>query len=346
MPSLDPDRFLNFSTPGAQEWWYFDAISDDGRDALVVVWYAALPFDPDYGVAAIRHRKDPARHPAPHALDHCAFGLSWYRDGKTVAYALNGFRRGDFAHRTDPFLVDVAGNRLERGPGGYRLRVETPASNGRQRISADLTFEPSPATAPLECNLGDPESPHLWIVAAADCRVEGHVARDGRRSAALAFRGRGYHDHNAGAEEISMAMRRWQWGRVHAGPTTQIYYHAEPRSGASKSLWITCREGCPEQVRERVTVFENSRRRNAFGLRFNDRLQIDDGSERLRRRNRQCVDDGPFYRRWIAGFEVETDNHHEPADPSPGICELLDTGNLNRPLFNWMIPFRLKRPDR
>lgn len=34
----DPDRFVDHRTPGAHEWWYFDAISDDGRDALVIVW--------------------------------------------------------------------------------------------------------------------------------------------------------------------------------------------------------------------------------------------------------------------------------------------------------------------
>src|SRR5437660_158294 len=65
---LDPDRFFDFRKPGAQEWWYFDAISDDGRDAIVLVWYAALPFDPDYGVAALRHLANPSRNPSPRGL--------------------------------------------------------------------------------------------------------------------------------------------------------------------------------------------------------------------------------------------------------------------------------------
>src|SRR4051812_12569084 len=43
--SADPDRFFDRATPGAHEWWYFDAIGDDGRDVLVIVWYAGLPFD-------------------------------------------------------------------------------------------------------------------------------------------------------------------------------------------------------------------------------------------------------------------------------------------------------------
>ncbi len=62
---LDPDRFFDRTSPGAHEWWYFDAISDDGRDALVIVWYAGLPFDPSYGVATLRHLRNPSKYPQP-----------------------------------------------------------------------------------------------------------------------------------------------------------------------------------------------------------------------------------------------------------------------------------------
>ncbi len=57
-----------------------------------------------------------------------------------------------------------------------------------------------------------------------------------------------------------------------------------------------------------------------------------------------CVDDGPFYRRWLAEFEVDG-RRGGPADGrSQGIAELLDTRNLHKPWFNWMIPYRLKWP--
>jgi hypothetical protein len=50
-----------------------------------------------------------------------------------------------------------------------------------------------------------------------------------------------------------------------------------------------------------------------------------------------CVDDGPFYRRWLSDFRVNSDRE-------VGISELLDTRRLHHPWLNWMIPYRLKRP--
>ena len=347
-PPLDPDRFLNPDAPGAHEWWYFDAVSDDGRDAVALVWYAALPFDPAYGVAAIRHLDNPTRRPKPDPLDHCAIGLSIYRDGKPIAYALNGYRRPDFRHRPDPFRIEVAGNTLDRVEGTYRLHVETAASNRRDRLRADLTFRPAAATGPLERDFGTAENPHLWMLPAPDCRVEGSIAVSGKRPFERVFQGRGYHDHNAGADELSRSFRRWAWGRVHVGPSTHIYYRAEPHRGPSHQVWITCRDGRPEVVRDSARFVgddppfeDNGRGGNVFGVRHGKALRVEAGLESLTDNRTDCVDDGPFYRRWVSRFEVVANGSKNEAI---GISEWLETRNLNRALFNWMIPFRLRKP--
>ena len=330
----DPDRFFDRTTPGAHEWWYFDAISDDGRDAIVAVWYAGLPFDPEYGVATLRHLRNPAKHHQPRALDHSAIGFSWYRDGKLVVYALNGYRADRFCHRADPFAVEVASSRVERDGTGYRLTVAMPTVDG-QPISAEFRFHPADATEPFERNLGTPEAPHDWILAAADCRVEGTASVG---SETRTFAGRGYHDHNAGAEDLTVAMRRWEWGRVHSGPRTDVYYRSEPHRGDTRSLWITCRDGRPVEVRERVTVATEGPQRNVFRVAHADMLRLSEGEETLTRRNASLVDDGPFYLRWLAEFDVEETSGVK------GFAELLDTRNLHSRWFNWMIPYRLKRP--
>ncbi len=335
-PGLDPDRFFNDRTPGSQEWWYFDAISHDGRDALVIVWYASLPFDPAYGRAARRHLSGPQRHPAPDPLDHCAIGLSWYRDGRTIAYALNAYRRADFHLEAAPFTVSVEDNQLTRDERGYQLRVRTPAVDGRRSITADLRFDPAQSTRPFEQDLGMPGSPHRWVLVASDCRVGGAVHID--HEPPLHFQGRGYHDHNAGAEEIGLAMRSWRWGRAHAGPITQVYYLAEPRGGPPKGLWITCRDGRPERVRAMPTVGLERWSWNPYGLRTARKLTIDG---ELLREHERIVDDGPFYQRWLSRFSWPGQGH-----PVLGLSELLRPENLHRPWFRWMVPYRLKRPTR
>lgn len=329
----DPDRFFHFRTPGAQEWWYFDAISDDGEHALVIVWYAGLPFDPDYGVRTLRHLKNPGRYPAPDPLDHAAIGLSLYHRGETLAYALNRYPRERFEHRAEPFSVAVARSRVERDATGYRLRVETPERDGRRTIRADLRFAPASATEPLERDLGGSGGPHHWILAAADCRVEGTVALEGAGGSALDFRGRGYHDHNAGAEEISLAWTRWRWGRVHFGRQTAIYYQAEPRDGPRRSLWIVCEDGRPADVREDFALKLDDWRRHPLGIRYPRSLEVGDA----RVEGAHLVDSGPFYLRWLSEFTIG-------GGSAVGISELLEARALHRPWFNWMIPYRLKRP--
>lgn len=344
----DPDRFFQFDTPGAQEWWYFDAVSADGRDALAIVWYAGLPFDPAYGVASLRHLSAPGRYPKPNPLDHCAIGVGVYRDGKTIGYALNSFRASSFSHRAEPFSVEVAGNRLDRRTYGYRLHVDTPSVDGKTPIRMTLRFAPASATIPLERDFGAPGSSHVWCLAAADCSVRGDVSIGEER---IAFRGRGYHDHNAGELEISRAIRRWRWGRVHQGPFTHIYYAAEPHIGPASSVWITCRNGKPERVRSDVDFTEsNEPGGNVFGVRHGRSLAVTAGSLSLVDDRGACVDNGPFYRRWVGPIHIEDtydspeDQYGENVTQTIGISELLDTRNLNRRLFNWMIPFRLKRP--
>lgn len=331
----DPDRFFHFRTPGAQEWWYFDAISEDGEFALVVVWYAGLPFDPDYGVATLRHLKDPALHAAADPLDHSAIGFSLYRRGRTVAYALNRYPSDRFAHESGPFAVAVARSRVEREGSGYRLHVEAPAKDGRRTILTDLYFRPAPETEPLERDLGGPGGSHHWILAASDCRVDGRVVLEGRGGFDLEFRGRGYHDHNAGAEEISRALIRWRWGRVHLGRRTATYYQAEPREGPVRTLWVACDDGRPTEVREDIDIRLDDPRRHPLGIRYARSLAIEGVDAAWR--HRDLVDYGPFYLRWLSEFEVD-------GEKGLGICELLETRALHKPWFNWMIPYRLKRP--
>ena len=51
------------------------------------------------------------------------------------------------------------------------------------------------------------------------------------------------------------------------------------------------------------------------------------------------------YLRWLSEFAIPGANEKGLGGNTRGLGELLATGNLHRPWFNWMIPYRLKRPS-
>ena len=65
-------------------------------------------------------------------------------------------------------------------------------------------------------------------------------------------------------------MRRWEWGRVHHGAVHRGLLPGRAPSGESRNLWITCRDGRPESIREAATIEEIGPRRNIFGVRDSD----------------------------------------------------------------------------
>jgi carotenoid 1,2-hydratase len=333
----DPDRWVNPQAPGAHEWWYFDAISHDGRDALVLVWYSALPFDPAYGLASLRHLSNPQKHPKPHPLDHCAIGFSWYRDGKTLAYALNVFNRDQFSHTLDSkgLELHVGGNGLRRLPDNtYSLQINTPILGiGPKRAHVELTFRPSSGLTGWEKDLGTADHPHLWMLAAADCAVEGEITAGKQR---LSFKGRGYHDHNAGDDELSRSFHRWHWGRFHHAETTEIYYVCEPAPGQSEGLWIECSEGRVKHVEPIERLTGQTPKKTVFGIRYHEEMART--NQGMNWKLGKPVDHGPFYLRWVSQSDQTANGHGQ------GICELLQADFLHQKWFNWMIPYRLKRP--
>ncbi len=86
-------------------------------------------------------------------------------------------------------------------------------------------------------------------------------------------------------------------------------------------------------------------RRNAFGVRYASEFELRAGGSRLQVRHGPSVDNGPFDMRWLSEFASDPEEVGRLGGITRGLGELLATGNLNRPWFNWMIPYRLKRPS-
>ena len=120
-------------TPGAYEWWYYDALSDDGEWALTCIWFLGNPFSPYYRLAALGQRADP--------FAHNALYFALYRHGRLHAYHFTRFRRSEIetAQRL-PMTLLFGPNRLviER-EGHSRLEIADENANCH-RLNASLSF--------------------------------------------------------------------------------------------------------------------------------------------------------------------------------------------------------------
>lgn len=79
--SIEADVWHAKADPKAYEWWYFDALSDDGSEAVVIVFLDNFIFSPRYNQK--RKLIENVRFPA--------ISFLYYRDGKPVYRAINEF---------------------------------------------------------------------------------------------------------------------------------------------------------------------------------------------------------------------------------------------------------------
>ena len=212
-------------TPGAYEWWYFDAHSADGKWALVCIWFLGNPFSPYYAQAVQGQASD------PFAANALFFAL--YKNGQLYAYHFTHFENGVGA---DSGLC-FGPNTLILTNGLWQMTLADENANGR-KLDTSLTFT-APPLQPATVTSDRFDDTHSWLPAAPFCRVSGQITlREAHNPGAetISFEGTGYHDHNWGRLPFDAAIRDWYWARAALGGTrAAVLYHVRPR-GRGKAL--------------------------------------------------------------------------------------------------------------
>ena len=191
-----------------------DAVSHDGRRALVAILFSGSVFSPYY---AARLREGEPALPDEHAAIH----LALYEDGKRVFWTLG---ERPFAIKASGSEVGLWGCALTRSGDRWRLTLDARwprALRGEIELEAE---EPPLTDAPVL--LAPDAAGHLW-----HGRVPRARARVQLREPEFQFEGRGYHDANAGPEPLERALRGWVWSREHTGDTTRVHYDVLARNG-------------------------------------------------------------------------------------------------------------------
>jgi carotenoid 1,2-hydratase len=323
---------------GAYEWWYFDALSDDGNTAFVFIFFAGLPFSPDY-------LTDHERSRGAEALDHVALFAAVYRHGKQVAYALNRYPRSQFDAARDGLRVRVGPSAIDGSVRGAFVHVDVPLLFGG-RLEADVRFRSAAHCEQLDFGPGDASSKHVWNPIAPACRVEGTLRlapRGGGEATEESFAGTGYEDHNYGSRPLTEGIDRWHWGRAHLGDTTVVFYHNELTGGRAESVLAVVSESAEPFHADWVEFDVTRWGRRILCPRFPREVSLrgaaGDKTVRLDGRVRTILDWGPFYMRFLTDFDCEVGG---TVLSGPGISEYLDPRGLRARVLRPLVKTRIR----
>ena len=352
--SLAADIWSPKPNSKAYEWWYFDAISDDGRDAIVIIFLDNFIFSPRYNKSMeskecrvesqIETNPQPANHNPQSNVPAVAF--TYYRDGKVVYRAINEFNADEFsASETEP-SCKIGENffqfeSLPYGTGYFisiiaKLKKKCCLEAQLEWVSIESDFSPGKTI--------NPNDAHVWNLAVSRADVSGKInIRDqsGKEVKAVQFRGTGYHDHNYDNRWLPQTVKDWQWGRVHFNDATAVFYrYKESGENPATSKLFTIRNG---EMRNRDAEYDEQHfARDIFGIKYPQRLTfLTEDNVRLRVKQMKIIDSSFFYLRFLSEMTL-TLRDGKPRK-SIGITEYLNPKALKYRWLDWLVSMRIGR---
>lgn len=323
-------------SPGAYEWWYFDAVDPISGHGIVAILYDGLLFSPDYHDAVKAGSNARAEH-------HPGFSLSLYDGTSTVFYALTSYpaNMARFGGVEDP--VAIGNNVVTRRETDlvleYTLHVDETLPSGL-RAEGEITFaSPNPTG---KAHTGDSTSHHRWnlVQPSADVRGSIRVSHNGRLLNEYSFGTKGYHDHNVGMRPLKEDFEDWYWGRIHIGDDTLVWYSMNHDGHLVPQAWLM-RNGNVDFSESLDMEPAGTTIRTIFGLERISKWRVNiDGREYLISDD-HVWDNGPFYQRYQVRLSDITGKH--VAHSKPGIAEYIKPARITASWVKPMIRIRHHR---
>jgi len=355
--SISGDVWHRKQSPDAFEWWYFDALSDNGRDAVVIIFLDNFIFSPRYNAYNKKNRKLPPKTNQGIWLDENTFhfpeqktfpalAFIYYRNGKPVYRAINEFAPEDFSASVDTPACQLGENsfHLDSAPygSGYVLSINARLSRKR-RLKANFEWLSIEGDFLPECCVY-PENSHCWNLVLARSDVSGRITVEdakGKNLDTVNFRGTGYHDHNIDNRWLPKTVKEWQWGRAHFNDSTAVFYrYKEIKEKNPTTKLLVVREG---ELREREAVYEEQNfARDFFGIKYPQRMTFTtEDNLRLRVKQTEIIDASFFYLRFLSEMTL-TLRDGKPRK-TVGITEFLSPGALKYRWLDWLVNMRIGR---
>ncbi len=339
--SLKDSGWHNLAGPNAFESWHFDAVSDDGREALVITFYDNYILSPRFVVNSAT--EPDVVYSGQHRFPAVSFVYSV--DGKPVLHSINEYVEGDFRSGSNAGCSIVGSSfRVETAEygAGYVVIVDLRTFGGR-RIRAELEWLmiESDLCTPAETN-----SAAVWNVVAPRSDVSGKITLIGRRGKTrkmVQFRGTGYHDQITSRNVHYRDLDSRMWGRAHFTDSTVVFErHGGVRNqSASGSLYLI-RSG---KIDERDVVCEaGDYRRDRCGLLIPRRMSFN--AENLKLTVKPVI----AFRSGFSEVKMLSEITLELADgkvrKATGITEFVDPRRLRNRFVRWISDLRIGSEER
>jgi len=313
--SLIGDRGPRFDLPIAASgysWWYIDAISDDGRHALTVIFFLGSVFSPYYARA---RRQQGEADP----LNHCSVNICLYGAGGH-RWAMTERPRAAMERTADMLVIGPSAVRWTGTALEIRLSEQTFPLPGRIRG----TVRVYPRTITRHTVRLDAAGEHCWTPLAPDSRVEVDLSQPGLR-----WSGPGYFDSNSGLVPLEHSFVRWTWARAPLTDGTAVLYDVTRRDGTD--LAVALRIGRDGKVEERTPP---------------PRVPLPPGAWKVWRETRseaghparmvEALEDTPFYTRSMVASRLFGEN-------VTGVHESLCLDRFRSGWVQALLPFRMPR---
>lgn len=344
--SIAGDVWHGEAAAPAYEWWYFDALSRDGRDALVIIFLTNFIFSPRYNRAVTDGLRQ--TQPAQSAACFPAVAVCFYRDGRPLFRALNEYAPDEFHADTSQPSCRIGRNTFRlvesASEARYELNIET-SLRQRGSLRARLGWRVREGNFFEEEKEAGTDVAHHWNMVAPRCDVSGEIAlgeRGTQRSFAYDFQGAGYHDHNRDARWMPATIAEWQWGRIHFPAATAVFYRYRERDEQQHSTRLyLIQNGSLAVSAPQLAMSET--RRHVFGLRYPRLLHLQstaaNESLRLSVRQQRVIDSSFFYLRFLSDATLETAG--AGVQHATGITEHLAPRSLSYRWLWWLINMRI-----
>jgi hypothetical protein len=264
--------------PRAYEWWYFGAISDDGRDALIIVFLDNFIFSPRHADPALgSNGSGPLNlEPFAPAERYPAVSFTYFHDGKLVYRAMNEYSESEFSSSATLSGCTIGESAFQyremQYGAGYTLMINLPLGGGNRLISElewlsiETDFFPNRAIS-MRDSIG-------WNLSVPRSDVSGKVvvqAENGDTHDTIQFRGTGSHDHTIDDRWLPDIETRFHRGGAHFADHTAFFGRfEEPGETVTESQMILVRDG--EMIELDAWCEEQETVRDRHGLKYTSRL--------------------------------------------------------------------------